>query len=90
MLVPVDYENAHVPGAKWISRGWIDLKMPELFADRAQRIILTCADGRQSIFAARQLAQVGYGNVLVLDGGVRRWVAASLETAAGLDDVGQT
>jgi len=82
----LEYENAHVPGAKWISRGWIDLQLPELFSDRAQRLVLTCADGRQSILAARQLAQAGYSNVVVLDGGVRRWVAAGLETAAGLDD----
>jgi rhodanese-related sulfurtransferase len=82
----LDFENAHIPGAKWISRGWIDLKLPELFSDRAERLVLTCADGRQSIFAARQLAQAGYGDVLVLDGGVRRWAAAGRETAAGLDD----
>jgi rhodanese-related sulfurtransferase len=82
----LDYENAHIPRAKWISRGWIDVKLPELFSDRAQRIVLTCADGRQSIFAARQLAQAGYRDVLVLDGGLRRWLAAGLPTAAGLDD----
>jgi len=82
----LDFENAHVPGAKWISRGWIDLKLPRLFADRAQRIVLTCADGWQSIFAARQLAQAGYAEVLVLEDGVRRWVAAGFETAAGLGD----
>ena len=82
----LDFENAHIPGAKWISRGWIDVKLPELFSDRAQRIVLTCADGRQSIFAARQLAQIGYGNVLVLDGGVSRWLAAGLPITASLDD----
>ena len=49
-------------------------------------MVLTCADGRQSIFAARQLAQVGYSDVQVLDGGVRGWMAAGLETAVGLDD----
>ena len=82
----LDYESAHIPGARWISRGWIDIKLPELFSDRAQRIVLTCADGRQSILAARQLAQINYSDVLVLDGGVRLWLAAGLQTAAGLDD----
>jgi len=82
----LEYENGHVPGAKWISRGWIDLKITELFPDRRRRIVVTCGDGRQSIFAARQLAQVGYGDVLVLDGGLRSWAAAGLATAAGLDD----
>ncbi len=82
----LEYESAHIPGAKWISRGWIDIKLPERFPDRAQPMVLTCADGRQSIFAARQLAQVGYSDVQVLDGGVRGWMAAGLETAVGLDD----
>ena len=82
----LEYESAHVPGAKWISRGWIDLKIPELFPDRARRIVLTCADGWQSIFAARQLARVGFGDVLVLNTGVRGWTATGFATAAGLDD----
>jgi len=47
---------------------------------------VTCTDGRQSVFAARQLVQAGYSDVLVLDGGVRRWSAAGLPTAAGLGD----
>ena len=82
----LEYENGHIPGAKWISRGWIDIKLPELFPDRAQAIVLTCADGRQSTLAARQLAQVGYGDLQLLAGGVRSWTAAGLATAVGLDD----
>jgi rhodanese-related sulfurtransferase len=82
----VEFENAHVPSAKWISRGWIDINLPELFADRSQRIALTCTDGRQSTFAARQLAEVGYTNVSVLDGGVRAWSAAGYRTQSGLTD----
>ena len=81
----LEHERAHVPGARWISRGWIDLKLPELFPDRTRKIVLICADGRQSVFAARQLAQVGYPEVLILDGGMRRWTAAGLETALGLE-----
>ena len=82
----LEYESGHIPGAKWISRGWIDIKLPELFPDRAQAIVLTCADGRQSSLAARQLAQVGYADVQLLAGGVRGWTAAGLATAVGLDD----
>ena len=42
----LDFETAHLPRAKWISRGWLDLKLPELYPDRTQPIVLTCADGR--------------------------------------------
>ena len=27
---------AHIPGAKWVSRGWVDIKLPELCPNRAQ------------------------------------------------------
>ncbi len=82
----LEHESAHVPGAKWISRGWIDIKLPELIADRAQRIILTCPDGRQSILAAQQLARVGYSNISVLDGGLRGWATAGYRTDSGVSD----
>jgi rhodanese-related sulfurtransferase len=82
----LEHETAHVPGAKWISRGWIDIKLPELIADRAQKIILTCRDGRQSTFAAQQLARVGFANISVLVDGVRGWTAAGYPTDSGLRD----
>ena len=67
----LDFESAHVPGAQWISRGWIEFKLPEKFPDRAQPIVLTCPDGKQSVFTARALMEIGYTNVCVLEGGVR-------------------
>lgn len=82
----LEHESAHVPGAKWISRGWIDIKLPELIADRARRIVLTCPDGRQSTFAAQQLARVGYNNVSVLTGGLHAWTTAGYQTDSGVSD----
>jgi len=81
----LDFETRHVVGAKWISRGWIDIKLPELFPDRNQPIILTCPDGQQSTFAAQMLTEIGYVHVSVLDGGVQAWLAAGLPTQHGLD-----
>lgn len=79
----LEHETAHLAGAKWISRGWLDIKAPEHFPDRDKSIALTCSDGRQSTLAARQLVQLGYGDVRVLDGGVRAWIAAGLPTESG-------
>jgi rhodanese-related sulfurtransferase len=81
----LDFEKAHVPGAQWISRGWLDLELPELFPDRTQPIILTCPDGQNSTFAAQTLNDLGYDDVSVLDGGVRAWSAAGLPTEKGLE-----
>lgn len=80
----VDFESAHVPGARWISRGWIDIKLPEQFSDRGQPIIVTCPDGQQSILAARALGEIGYRHVSVLSGGVHAWTAAGYPTEKGL------
>jgi rhodanese-related sulfurtransferase len=81
----LDFEAAHIPGARWMSRGWIEIKLPERFPDRAQPIVVTCADGRNSVFAARALTEIGYTDVLVLQGGVRAWVAAGSAAETGLD-----
>ena len=81
----LDFENAHLPGAKWISRGWLELKLPEFHADRKQPIVVTCSYGRQSILAATTLGELGYTDVVVLDGGVRAWSASGLPTEQGVD-----
>ena len=48
--------------------------------------MLTCPDGRQSLFGARALAELGYSEVAVLDGGVRAWSAAGFPTEKGAND----
>lgn len=80
----LEFEAAHLPGAQWMSRGWLEPRMPELFADRSRAIVLTCPDGRQSTLAALTLGEMGYRDVAVLDGGVRAWVAAGQRTEQGL------
>jgi rhodanese-related sulfurtransferase len=81
----VDFEAAHVPGAYWISRGWIELKLPERFPERSQPIILTCPDDRNSVLAAQALSSIGYTDVAVLRGGVRAWAKNGHRTETGLD-----
>lgn len=81
----LDFEAAHVPGARWISRGWIEIRFPERFPDRNQPIVVTCPDGRQSTFAARTLTEIGYADVTVLNGGLRACSKAGLPTENGLN-----
>jgi rhodanese-related sulfurtransferase len=81
----VEFEAAHVPGACWISRGWLELKLPEHFADHDQAIILTCSDGRQSVFAAAALKEMGYKNASVLAGGLRAWQSAGFASVESID-----
>jgi rhodanese-related sulfurtransferase len=80
----LDFEMAHLPRAKWISRGWVDIRLPEIYPDRNQPTVITCADGRQSIVAAVTLSELGYRHVVVLGGGVRAWSAAGFPTEQGV------
>ncbi len=82
----LEYQAAHLPGAKWISRGWLELRLPSRLTERSSPILITCRDGEQSVFAARTLAELGYSNVSVLDAGVEAWQAERFETLTGLTD----
>jgi rhodanese-related sulfurtransferase len=80
-----DFAAAHLPGSKWISRSWLELKLPSLWNDKARSIVLACRDGQSSIFAARTLTEMGYKEIFVLDGGVQTWARAGYPIERGLD-----
>ncbi len=79
-----EYKSAHIPGASWLSRGWLELKVPTLFPDRGQFIVVTCPDGRQSALAGKSLRDLGYKNVFVLKDGVTNWTREGRPTDTGL------
>jgi rhodanese-related sulfurtransferase len=81
----IDFATAHLPGSKWISRGWLEIKLPIFCADKAQPIVLACRDGQSSIFAARTLTEMGYKEIFVLDGGVQTWARAGYPIERGLE-----
>jgi rhodanese-related sulfurtransferase len=80
----LDFGSGHIPGAKWVSRGWLEFKIPEELPDRGQPIVLSCPDGQNSILAARACEELGYENVVVLDGGLQAWITAGYRTETGL------
>jgi rhodanese-related sulfurtransferase len=80
-----DFAAVHLPRSKWISRGWLELKLPSLLTDKAQPIVFSCRDGQSSIFAARTLAEIGYKEIFALDGGVQTWACAGYPTERGLE-----
>jgi rhodanese-related sulfurtransferase len=81
----LDFEAMHLPSARWMSRGWLELKFPEHCVDRAQAIVLTCPDSQQSVLAAATLGEMGYANVAVLAGGMHAWAAAGFPAVAGVE-----
>jgi rhodanese-related sulfurtransferase len=79
----LEYQRGHVPGAVWIARDWLEERLPELYPDRRQSVVCACPDGRQSLLAAASLAEIGYVDVRVLDGGTNEWTTSGRPVETG-------
>ena len=79
-----EFEAGHLPGARWLSRGWLELRIGALAQDRRRPLVVTCPDGEQSTRAAATLGELGYSDVSVLEGGVRAWEAEKRPLERGL------
>jgi rhodanese-related sulfurtransferase len=64
-----------IPGTLHISRGNLETKV-EAQIPRDAHVIIYCASGNRSAFAAETMAQMGYGNVASMAGGFRGWAEA--------------
>ncbi|MEM6996423.1 MAG: molybdopterin-synthase adenylyltransferase MoeB, partial [Myxococcota bacterium] len=67
-----------IPGAQWIPRGFLELKVEDAVPSREQPVILYCAGGVRSALAAKSIAELGYTNVSSMAGGFRAWKNAGL------------
>ena len=67
------FAEAHVPGSRWVPRGWLEAQIGDVAPDKAAPVVVTCVDGVASTFAGAALADEGYADVSVLEGGMRAW-----------------
>jgi rhodanese-related sulfurtransferase len=79
---PDEFAAGHVPGARNIPRGFLevraDLEHPKRdpwLADRERPLILYCGGGNRSALAARTLVQMGFQRVRSLAEGWSGWTA---------------
>jgi rhodanese-related sulfurtransferase len=71
---PSDHFAAgHVPGARWLPRGWLELRAAELAPDTAAPVVVTDEDGHDAVLAAATLLDLGYRDVAALAGGTEAW-----------------
>lgn len=64
-----------IPGTLHISRGNLETKV-EAQIPRDANVVIYCASGNRSAFAADVMQQMGYGQVASMSGGFRGWVEA--------------
>ena len=85
-----DFARGHVPGARWVPRGWLEWQVGDFVPSTDTRVVLTCGDGRQSLLAAATLTELRYTDVAALEGGMIAWSAAGLPVEQGLSGVMRT
>ena len=82
-----DFAQGHVPGARWLSRSWLEFQISELAPSKDSALALTCNDGRASTLAGATLKELGYRDVSVLEGGMAAWRESGLPVETGLSGV---
>jgi glyoxylase-like metal-dependent hydrolase (beta-lactamase superfamily II)/rhodanese-related sulfurtransferase len=77
------YEAGHIPGARLLPRGQLELRVNDDLPDPTQRILACCEFGRISTLAASTLRVMGFQRAVALDGGVKAWREAGYPLRAG-------
>src|SRR3989440_10369045 len=70
---PDEYEQGALPGALHVERGNLESKIESRVADRSTPIVIHCASGIRSVFAAKTLQDLGYTDVVSMSGGFNKW-----------------
>jgi glyoxylase-like metal-dependent hydrolase (beta-lactamase superfamily II)/rhodanese-related sulfurtransferase len=80
-----DYETGHIPGARLLPRGQLELRVNQDLPDPTPRILAYCEFGRISTLAAATLREMGYQRAVALDGGMKAWREAGFPIKAGTE-----
>src|SRR3546814_3518667 len=67
------YGRGHVPGARHLARGQLEIRIDETFPDPDLEILTVCEFGKISTLAAATLRELGFRRVTALDGGMKSW-----------------
>src|ERR1700740_523278 len=61
---PDEYEQGALPGAVHIPRGHLESQVEGRVTDHDAHVVVYCAGGSRSAFAAKTLSDLGYSNVV--------------------------
>ena len=68
-----EYEQGALPDAVHVPRGFLEFQVEGRIPDKEVPVVVYCAAGSRSAFAARTLGDLGYSHVTSMIGGFNRW-----------------
>jgi len=68
-----EWNAGHLPHAIHLGKGVIERDIEKTIPDPAALIVLYCGGGYRSALAAKNLQEMGYTNVISMDGGFGGW-----------------
>src|SRR5690606_34186954 len=68
-----EFRAGYIPGAVHLPRGFLEMQAEQKLPDKQAEIVVYCAGGTRSAFAAKTLSELGYQNVLSANPGFVRW-----------------
>jgi len=77
------FEAGHIPGARHVPRGQLELRINEVLCDPGVRVVTCCEFGKISTLAAATLREMGFLRAVALDGGMKAWREAAYPLQAG-------
>jgi sulfur-carrier protein adenylyltransferase/sulfurtransferase len=70
---PDEVEQGALAGSVHIARGHLEAQVENKLTDKAAPVVVYCAGGVRSAFAAKTLQELGYTDVVSMAGGFGRW-----------------
>ena len=70
---PDEFEQGAIPGSVYIPRGHLEAQVESRIPHHDTPVVVFCAGGVRSAFAAKTLAELGYTDVVSMSGGFNQW-----------------
>lgn len=78
-----EYRSSRIPTSVTVPHWGVWMKAEEILPDKQQPLVVYCAHGPRAYIAYAQFKWMGYDNVRVLSGHMRRWENEQRPTTSG-------
>ena len=78
-----EFAKDHAKGARHLGKGIIERDIETMIPDKQAPVVLYCGGGFRLVLAADALQQMGYTNLVSMDGGIKAWKEAGYPLEAG-------